>query len=103
MRDTCNFGTVTRQPAGTDEMTAAILTVTPIGTQIDAARSFMERERFKCTDMLNQTIGNREGVDYLSCERIEINGWVSRHWRVAITFRDGKVTGVESSTYLLAP
>jgi hypothetical protein len=100
---TLNRGTVTRQPGGQD-MKSAILGSVPVGSSIDVARQFMEREGFTCRDERNQTVNGQPGVDYLSCRRNDPAGhWVSQEWIVSIIFRDGHVTDVQVSSGLTGP
>ena len=74
----------------------------PPGTPVDEALRFMEREGFKCSRTVNGSFGERNGLDYLYCDRSE-GGIVQRRWQAAIVHRDGKVAEVLARTGLVGP
>ena len=84
-------------------MVEAILAQVPVGTPVDDAQRFMEREGFKCSRSTNAAFLDRTGLDYVYCDRWEASGFVKRRWQVAIVHRDGKVTEVLASTGLVGP
>jgi hypothetical protein len=74
----------------------------PVGTSVDDAQRFMEAEGFKCSRTQNGAFGDRHGIDYLYCDRMDGgNSLVSRRWQVAIVHRDGMVIEVLASTGLV--
>src|SRR5262245_40488979 len=83
-------------------MVEAILMHVPIGTPVDDAQRFMEGEGLKCSRTTNGRFGDRDGLDYVYCDRSE-GGLVQRRWRMAIGYRDGKVTEVLADTGLVGP
>jgi hypothetical protein len=94
-------GTVTRSLTEPDQMAAAVLAATPVGTPLALARSFMEREGFRCTEQANQALGDRTGLEWLYCDRSEGSGLVTRRWQVLVIHRGGKVVDVRASTGLI--
>lgn len=83
-------------------MVETVLGQIPIGTPIDDAQRFMEWEGFACSRSTNAKFLNREGLDYVYCDRSE-GGAVQRRWQVAVVYRDGKVVEVLASTGLVGP
>ena len=83
-------------------MVEAVLGRVPVGTPIDDAQRFMEREGFTCSRSTNEPFLDRTGLDYLYCDRSE-GGVTFRRWQVAVVHRDGKVTEVRASTGLVGP
>lgn len=84
-------------------MTEAVLSKVPVGTPVDDAQRFMEREGFKCSRSTNAEFLDRKGLDYIYCDRSEGSGFVQRRWQVAVVHRDGKVVEVLASTGLVGP
>lgn len=81
------------------KMKSAILAHVPIGTTIDDARKFMEKERFRCSEYTNAIFtmhgGTRKGIDFTYCERIDNAGFLEvRIWGVALVVVDEKVTEI---------
>jgi hypothetical protein len=83
-------------------MVEAILAQVPVGTAVDDAQRFMEREGFACSRKTNAGFLDRSGLDYIYCDRSE-GTVVSRRWQVAVVHRDGKVVEVLASTGLVGP
>jgi hypothetical protein len=83
-------------------MIEAVLGQVPVGTPVDDAQRFMEREGFKCSRTSNAAFGGRAGLDYIYCDRSE-GGIVQRRWQVAVVHRDGKVVEVLASRGLVGP
>jgi hypothetical protein len=84
-------------------MVELILSHVPVGTPIEDASRFMEREGFECSRSTDAEVPDRKR-DYLYCNRWESIGFlVSRRWHVSIAYRDGKVTEVTASTGLVGP
>ena len=85
-------------------MTQAVLAHVPIGTDVEHATKFMEHEGFECSVFTNQGFtgvlgGDREGLDFVYCERTDNAGFLEvRIWGVALVFADGKVTEVLART-----
>jgi hypothetical protein len=75
----------------------------PAGTPLETARAFMKEEGFECSLKTKGRFGDREGIDYLYCDRSEASGMflVSRRWQVAIIVRDEKVVEIDASTGLV--
>jgi hypothetical protein len=94
---------VTRGIEEPPRMVEAILGRVPVGTPVDDAQRFMEREGFTCTRTADGKFLDREGLDYVYCDRSEGEGVVQRRWQVAIVHRDGKVAEVLASTGLVGP
>ncbi len=92
----------TRGIAEGPRMVQAVLGQVPVGTPIDDAQRFMEREGFTCSRSTNEHFLDRTKLDYIYCDRSE-GGLVSRRWQVAVVHRDGKVTEVLASTDLAGP
>ena len=82
-------------------MVDAVLGQAPVGSPIDNAQRFMEREGFKCSRITNEAFLDREGIDYIYCDRSDGAGFVHRKWKVAVVHRDGKVVEVLASTGLV--
>lgn len=81
------------------KMKSAILAHVPIGTTIDDARKFMEKERFRCSEFTNAIFtmngGTRKGIDFTYCERKDNAGLLEvRIWDVALVVVDEKVTEI---------
>jgi hypothetical protein len=83
-------------------MVEAVLGHAPVGTPIDDAQRFMEREGFDCRRETNAEFLDRKGLDYIYCDRSE-GGVVRRRWQVALVHRDGQITEVIASTGLVGP
>jgi len=94
---------VTRDIEEPPRMVEAVLGQIPIGTPVDDAQRFMEREGFQCSRSTNEAFLDRKGLDYLCCDRSEGSGVVQRRWQVAVVHRDGKVVEVLASTGLVGP
>ncbi len=94
---------VTRGIEDPARMIEAVLKQAPVGTPVADAKKFMEREGFHCKPMTNQPFGDRTGLDYIDCERIEGGTAVQRRSQVAVVHRDGKVVEVLASTGLVGP
>jgi hypothetical protein len=79
----------------------------PLGTPVEKARLFMEREGFKCSLMHNKSFSEegavRNGIDYLYCDRSDGVGFVTRRWQVAIVLKTGSVSEVLVSVGLIGP
>ena len=84
------------------QMVAAVLGRIPLGTPVEEAQGFMEREGFRCSRIANAAFGERNGLDYVYCDRTE-GTVVSRRWQVALVYRDGLVVEVLASTGLVGP
>jgi hypothetical protein len=93
---------VTRDIEELPRMVEAVLGQIPVGTPIDDAQRFMEREGFACSRKTNAEFLDRMGLDYVDCDRSE-GGIVRRRWQVAVVHRDGKVTEVIARTGLVGP
>lgn len=83
-------------------MVEAVLAKVPVGTPVDDAQRFMEREGFKCSCSTNEQFLDRKGLDYIYCDR-SVGGIVQRRWQVAVVHKDGKVVEVLASTGLIGP
>ncbi len=83
-------------------MVEAVLGQAPVGTPVDDAQKFMEREGFSCSRSTNAAFLDRKGLDYIYCDRSE-GGIVQRRWQVAVVHKDGKVVEVLASTGLVGP
>ena len=83
-------------------MVEAVLSEIPLGTSVEDAARFMEREGFACTRETNAEFLNRKGLDYIRCDRSE-GGVVARRWQVAVVHKDGKVVEIITSTGLVGP
>jgi hypothetical protein len=59
----CGTRPVTRGISEPPRMIEAILGQIPVGTPIDEAQSFMGREGFECSRMVNESFGERKGLD----------------------------------------
>lgn len=94
---------VTRGIEEPPRMVEVVLAQVPIGTPVEDAQRFMEREGFACTRSTNAAFLDRKGLDCIHCDRSEGSGWVQRRWQVAVVHRDGKVTEVIASTGLVGP
>jgi hypothetical protein len=62
----------------------------------------METEGFQCRREANARFLDRDGLDYVYCDRYE-GGIVKRRWQVAAVYREGKVVEVLASTGLVGP
>ncbi|HEY1187068.1 MAG TPA: hypothetical protein VGE74_05390 [Gemmata sp.] len=93
---------VTRGIEEPPRMVEAILAHVPLGTPVEDAQRFMEREGFKCSRRTSADFLDRKSLDYIYCDRSE-SSVVSRRWQVAVVYRDGKVVEVLASTGLVGP
>jgi hypothetical protein len=96
-----NSRTVTNGIEEPSRMVEVILTKLPVGTPIEDAQVFMEREGFKCSSSTNAAFGDRTGLDYVTCDRLEGSEPVRRRWQVAVVHQSGKVVEVLASTGLI--
>ena len=94
---------VTRDIEEPPRLVEVVLSQVPVGTSVENAQRFMEREGFKCSRTIAGQFGDRKGLDYVYCDRSEGGVWVQRRWQVAIVHRGGKVTEVLASTGLVGP
>jgi hypothetical protein len=94
---------ITRGIAEPSRMVEVVLSQVPVGTPIEDAQRFMEREGFKCSRTTNGHFLDRKGLDYVYCDRTEASGWIDCRWQVAIVHRDGKVAEVLASYGLTGP
>jgi hypothetical protein len=84
---------VTRRVKSDAEMVVIIRGEIRVGTSIDNAQRFMEREGFTC----QREIG-RKGWILVSCKRSDKDGpTIVRDWRVDLNCRDGKLVDVAAS------
>ena len=98
-----NLQSVTRDINEKPRMIEVVSSIVPIDTPVDEAQRFMEREGFQCTRETNANFLDREGLDYISCKRVDGFGLVTRQWRIAVVHRDGKVVEVLAERWLLGP
>lgn len=92
---------VTKGITSPERMTEVVLKEIPLGTVIDQAQEFIEREGFECT-FLNEDI--RKGRTILHCDRSDQVEWpVSRRWQVLLTCDSGKVVEVNVHSGLVGP
>ena len=88
------------------KMKGVVLKAVPVGSRIEEARRFMEREGFRCSPQTKSSFadhdGTRKGIDYLYCDRSE-GLIVSRRWQVAIVHSGDRVTDVLANTGLIGP
>ncbi len=84
-------------------MVEAVLGQIPVGTSIDEAQRFMEREGFKCSRSVNEAFRDRKGLDYIHCDRSDGSRLVQRRWQIAIVHRDGKVVEALATAGLVGP
>jgi hypothetical protein len=90
---------VTRNVDEAPRMIEVVSSIVPIGTPVDEAQRFMEREGFKCKREQNAGFLERKGLDYIYCERTSGFGF-TRDWRVAVVHRNGKVVEVLANTWI---
>lgn len=83
-------------------MVEAVLSQIPVGTPVEDAERFMEREGFACVHATNADFLGRKGLNYIYCDRAE-GGIVQRRWQVAVVHNDGRVTEIITSTALFGP
>jgi hypothetical protein len=83
-------------------MVEAVLSRIPVGTPIEDAERFMEREGFACVRATQAEFLDRKGLNYIYCDRTE-GGIVQRRWQVAVVHKDGEVTEIITSTGLIGP
>jgi hypothetical protein len=100
---TTTSSSLTRGIKESPEMVKVILRSMPLGTPIDAAERFMRGEGFHCSEVVNDSFGNRSGIDYLYCSRSEGRGFVRRVWKIAIIDRGGRVAEILANTGLEGP
>lgn len=85
-------------------MVDAVLGQIPVGTAVDDAQRFMEREGFDCSRETNAELRDGKMLDYIYCDRSDSEGWiVSRRWQVKVVHRDDKVVEVIAHTGLVGP
>jgi hypothetical protein len=85
-----------------DTMTRALQSALPIGTNLPIARTFMEREGFRCTPQTDARWLDRTHLDYLYCERSD-GSIVQRRWQVAIVHVGNGVSEILVTTGLVGP
>ncbi|MBF2001107.1 MAG: hypothetical protein IGS38_10355 [Synechococcales cyanobacterium M58_A2018_015] len=95
-----NPWSVTRGIEEPAQMVEVVLSQAPVGTPVNDAQQFMEREGFSCSRSTNQPFGDRENLNYIYCDRSE-GFLVLRRWQVAIVHQDGRVVEVLASTGLV--
>jgi hypothetical protein len=95
-------GTVTSNITEPSQMVKTVLARAPVGSSIDKAQSFMEKEGFKCSRQTNATFQNRQGIDYVYCDR-QRGAVVVRRWQVALVQKENKVVEVLANTGLIGP
>src|SRR5580698_6127664 len=87
---TITRGIDTRGIDESNRMQEVILTHVPVGTPIDDAQRFMERESFTCTRMNSsdqKLFRDNEGRTCLDCDRSD-GTFIYRRWRVLIVYQD---------------
>lgn len=87
------------------QMTAAIRQHIPPGTSTENAQRFMESEGFKCSMKANGQFLDRDGIDYLYCDRHDGGyfDFVVRRWQIAIVYENGHVVEIITATGLIGP
>jgi hypothetical protein len=96
----------TRDIGDAPRMAEAVIAHVPVGTPIEEAQRFMEREGFSCSRRGNAAWAGRTGLDYLYCNRVHpTSGFnmIETRWQVAIVHHDGKVTEVLVERWLTGP
>ncbi len=97
--------TVTRGLKDAPQLRGALVGAIPTGSDLASAVTFMERNQFRCLSQLNAAWGERQGLDYMYCDKEVDVGWpIVRRWQVAIV-HDGRsrVQEVLVSTGLVGP
>ena len=74
----------------------------PFGTELAAARTFMEGEGFRCEPKADARWLDRSHLDYLHCERSD-GGVVQQRWQVAIVRIGNGVSEILVTTGLVGP
>lgn len=96
-----------RATAGIEEplvMKSTIAENVPKGTPLTDAQHFMEREGFKCSVTRNGSYSDRDGIDYIYCDRHDrVDAWVSRRWQIALVLEGDAVVDVFVSHGLIGP
>ena len=95
------------------EVKQSVLELIPVGSRIEKAKEVMEQNGFKCVLREKATFVEydkkrkqilHEGEDFLWCDKSErVAEFVLRRWQVIITHKDEIVSGVYTSTGLIAP
>src|SRR5262245_50464512 len=93
---------VTRGIEEPARMAEAVLGRIPVGTPVEEAQRFMEREGFDCYREADGATIGRPGLGYIYCNRSD-GVAIKRRWQVAVVHRDGKVVDVLASTGLVGP
>jgi hypothetical protein len=77
--------TVTRGLKEAPQLQAMLVKAIPPGTNVPSAVAFMERNNFRCLDQRNAGWVDRQGLDYVYCDKEVSAGWpISRRWQVAL-------------------
>ncbi len=81
----------------------SILKVIPEGSDLNTAKSIMEKNGFQCRIMKDASFSEDgklyEHIDFLYCD-LEKGFFISRRWQVAIIFKNGLVVEIHVSTGL---
>ena len=90
----------------TDSVKKSILEIIPAGTEINTAKSIMEKNGFTCSFMTDASFADSvkiyDHIDFLYCD-FRKGFIITRRWQVAIVFRKSLVTDVYATTGLTGP
>jgi hypothetical protein len=97
--------TITRGLKGAPQLRTTLVQAIPLGSDLASAVAFMERNQFRCLDQRNAAWGDRQGLDYVHCDKEVDAGWpILRRWQVALVHvGSGQVQEVLVSTGLVGP
>ena len=96
---------VTRGLKDAPQLRGALVEAIPTGSDLASAVTFMERNQFRCLSQLNAAWGERQGLDYMYCDKeVDVGRPIVRRWQVAIVHdRRSRVQEVLVSTGLVGP
>src|SRR6266704_3452579 len=97
--------TITRGIKDSAQLRTALVKAIPVGKDVASAVAFMEQNRFRCLEQRNAAWGDRQGLDYVYCDKEVDAGWpILRRWQVALIHGGrGQVQDVLVSTGLVGP
>jgi hypothetical protein len=86
--------------AGTREV---ILRVMPLGTSVHQAEGIMTHNGFACSDSRDASFGEHRHIDFLWCDRKQMEGLILRRWQVALIHQGDQVQDIDVAVGLIGP
>jgi hypothetical protein len=80
-----------------------ILRVVPLGASLRQAEGAMTRNGFACSESKDATFGAHRHIDFLWCDRKQLEGLVHRRWQIALIHNGDQVQEIEVAVGLIGP